>query len=366
MSLLISICLVLPYCILLLTITAGVISAQQRRKIPHAEVEPISIVIAARNEEENIGKALTSLLTQDYPSHSYEVIVVDDHSEDATLNRIPSSPQIRQISLPPGVFGKKAALRAGVAEARFPYIAVTDADCTANPLWIRSFAEIIAQGRPALIVGPVTLNCSRSAIAIFQQWEFRALQMVTFGSAALKIPTLCNGANLCFSKEEYTKANLKEGQTPSGDDIFLLHHLIDQKKVVEFCLTNELLVTTKPEASFSAMIQQKLRWASKSKHITNPTTLVVGGITFLTNLIAVACIPYIAINGQGYLTAVWIWGLKVAAEAIIVFVPGRKVYGTWPGIQTFIASALLMPFYATFVATASLFLTFTWKKRTQR
>ena len=346
-------------------LTVGVVSTQDTPQFSQDETALISVVIAARNEENNIDKVINSLLEQDYPIHCYEIIVVDDHSEDNTFARIPNSHQIRKVALAEGVYGKKAALQAGVAMSQFPYIAVTDADCIANPLWLKSLASIIKTKKSALIVGPVSLPHSNSALATFQHWEFRALQMVTFGSAAIKIPTLCNGANLCFSKDEYISANLKGEETPSGDDIFLLHHILSQKKEVDFCLDKSLLITTNAETSCSAMLQQKLRWASKSKYIKNRATLAIGGITFLTNGLAIVTIPYVAVNPQDYFVAAWIWGLKVTAEATLVFVPSKKVYGTFPGIHSFILSALLMPFYATFVAIASLFLKFTWKKRTQ-
>ena len=361
----IALCLVVPYFVLLAMLTAGAFAAQQKKVAPYKNAEPISIIIAARNEEENIESAVNSLLAQDYPSHSYEIIVVDDHSEDATLSKISAYPQVRVICLPDGVSGKKAALRVGVSFAKFPYIAVTDADCTAPASWLKTLAAILTEKKPSLIVGPVELSSSNSFLSTFQQWEFRALQMVTFGSAFNHTPTLCNGANLCFLKEEYTRANLKESQTPSGDDIFLLHHLLKQNKKVEFCLTKDLLVTTKPETTLSAMLHQKLRWASKSKNITNIATIGIGIITFIINLAAVCSILY-STTGKGYLPTALIWGFKVSAEAILVFIPGKKVYGAWPKIHSYIIVALLMPFYATFVASASLFLKFTWKKRTQR
>ena len=66
-----------------------------------------------------------------------------------------------------------------------------------------------------------------------------------------------------------------------------------------------------------------------------------------------------------YLAAA-VYFAKVLAEGFLVYIPSKKVYGARPSVHTFIISALLMPFYATFVALASLFLNFTWKQRTQR
>jgi len=366
MFILIAACLIAPYIILLVVLTTSIV-ATQRRVIPsHGSSLGLSVVIAARNEEQNIEKVVISLLNQDYPTQYFEIIVVDDHSNDATISSIPISPLVKRVCLPDAVFGKKAALRAGVAIAKFPYVAFIDADCTAPDTWLKTLASIIADKNPALIVGPVGLKQDNSALVSFQEWEFRALQLVTFGCAAVGFPTLCNGANLCFKKEDYNDVNLKEKKTPSGDDIFLLHSLLKQKKTVVFSYYRELLVTTNPHRDIKGMLQQKLRWASKSIYITNPATLIVGTITAMANVFLVAVTLYAATVREGIWIAAAVYLVKVLAEGMLVFIPSKRVYGALPRIHTFIISALLMPFYATFVALASLFLNFTWKQRTQR
>lgn len=366
MILLLTTCLAGIYFIMLLLFTAGAIRVHAKKLHASTVKEGISVIIAARNEEGNIANAVNAILCQDYPSSSFEIVVVDDHSEDETISCIPASPLIRVTQLDEGSTGKKAALQKGVSHAKFAYIALTDADCIASPSWLKTMATIIAEEKPALIAGPVTLTTKKNFLSQFQQAEFRALQMVTFGSASIGLPTLCNGANLCFSKKNYALANLKEQLTPSGDDIFLLHHLLHLKKKVVFSLNRELLITTTPEANLKAMLHQKIRWASKSKYITNPATLAVGGITFVVNLVAATSIPLIVIIGHEYLSALIIWITKLIAETILVYLPGKKVYEQYPTVASFVFSALLIPFYATFVATASLFRKFTWKERTQR
>ena len=366
MYILIITCLTAPYIVLLVVLTAGVVSTQRKVVRNNGASIGISVVIAARNEEQNIEKVVISLLNQDYPTQCFEIVVVDDHSDDATASQIPISPLVKRVSLPETIFGKKAALRAGVAVAEFPYVAFIDADCTAPNTWLKTLASIIADKNPALIVGPVGLQHENSALSSFQEWEFRALQMVTFGCAAVGFPTLCNGANLCFKKEDYNHVNLKEKKTPSGDDIFLLHSLLKQKKTVAFSYYRELLVTTNAQRNLKGMLQQKLRWASKSKYVTNPTTLIVGAITAAANFAIVGCTLYAATVREGMYLAAAVYFAKVLAEGFLVYIPSKKVYGARPSVHTFIISALLMPFYATFVALASLFLNFTWKQRTQR
>src|SRR5690606_8705269 len=94
----------------------------------------ISIVVAVRNEEKNIASLLESLIKQDYPKHQYEVILVDDHSTDGTIELLKnlSSPPLNLIilQLPVGVTSKKSAISSGINTASGELIVTTDADCT--------------------------------------------------------------------------------------------------------------------------------------------------------------------------------------------------------------------------------------------
>ncbi|NCX96771.1 MAG: glycosyltransferase, partial [Chitinophagia bacterium] len=101
---------------------------------------PISIIIPARNEQKNIDACIDSILAQRYPQDLYEIIVVNDHSEDDTAaivkhyndsritlleleDHLPIGKQINAY--------KKEALAAGIAQAKHPLIITTDADCIA-------------------------------------------------------------------------------------------------------------------------------------------------------------------------------------------------------------------------------------------
>ncbi|MEI9943927.1 MAG: glycosyltransferase [Chitinophagaceae bacterium] len=91
----------------------------------------ISVIIPARNEEENIGKLLNALNEQTYPKESFEIIVVDDHSEDGTTNIVSTFPRVKLISLKDDNINsyKKKAIETGIAAATGELIVTTDADC---------------------------------------------------------------------------------------------------------------------------------------------------------------------------------------------------------------------------------------------
>lgn len=340
-------------------------SVRQRRNKPdNSATIGISIVVALRNEENNVEALVKSLLVQQYPQELFEIILVDDHSTDDTISRIPTHPQVKVVRINNDSQGKKAALKAGISAAQFPFAALTDADCRPTPFWLGSLASLINREEPTLIAGPVAMQHSQGLISAFQYWELEILQTVTHGSAALGFPTMCNGANLLISTTGYQNANLKEGKSSSGDDMFLLHHFLKQNWRVIFTRSSNAIVYTFPESTFMAMLQQQLRWASKSKHYQHPTTIALGIITFLTNAGLVLLTILTSLGRCTIELLLYAFWIKVMAEAASAYFPRQIVRGKKPSIFSFLLSSLAMPFYATFVAIASTVVKIRWKGRT--
>jgi glycosyltransferase involved in cell wall biosynthesis len=128
--------------------------------VPEADAPPVSVVIAARNEERNIEQALASVLAQHYGP--LEVVVVDDRSTDATgaiLDRMAAaSARLRVVhvaELPPGWLGKNHALHVGAAQAAGDYLLFTDADVVMEPDTLaRAVGYARAEGIDHVAAGP--------------------------------------------------------------------------------------------------------------------------------------------------------------------------------------------------------------------
>src|SRR5687768_7184430 len=105
---------------------------------PHTR---ISVIIPVRNEEKNILKILDCINKQTYPADHFEIIVVNDHSFDRTAEVISQSeiPNLRFLSLPEPMAGKKQAIAEGIKRSRGALIVTTDADCEMGEEWISSF-----------------------------------------------------------------------------------------------------------------------------------------------------------------------------------------------------------------------------------
>ena len=110
----------------------------------------ISVIIAARNEEKNIGLCIESILKQTYPAHLFEIIIVDDHSIDSTVAIVNSFTQNNITLINLAAFRtrqsnlnsyKKKAIETGIGFAKGNLIVTTDADCIVQPRWLTTIAS---------------------------------------------------------------------------------------------------------------------------------------------------------------------------------------------------------------------------------
>ncbi len=228
----------------------------------------ISIIIPARNEEANIRNCIESILRQNYASHLFEVIVVDDFSEDKTADIVRSYKNVVYLQLNEvDRSHKKQAISLGIANSKGALIVTIDADCTAPSNWLRNIASKYEAEHPVMIVAPVSYDCNSSILQIFQSLDFMSMQGITAAAHRLQLGNMSNGANLAFSKEAFYAVNGYEGidHLASGDD-YLLMMKMQQKFLgkVSYIKSLGTIVHTLPQTTWWLLLQQRIRWASKS------------------------------------------------------------------------------------------------------
>lgn len=244
----------------------------------------ISVIVAARNEENNIAGLLEGLAQQDYPKELYEVIIVDDHSSDGTANKISSG---RLLQLPAHLEGKKNAIALGINAAQGELIVTTDADCKVPPGWLKTIAAFYSNTGAKFIAAPVMITSSRSLLGIFQSLDFLSMQGITGASVHRKFHSMCNGANLAYPKNVFFDVNGFEeiDNIPSGDDMLLMHKIFTRYPDEIFYLKDaRAIVTTAAEKSWKDFLQQRVRWASKAVHYKDKRIFYVLLLTYLVNV----------------------------------------------------------------------------------
>ena len=265
----------------------------------------ISIIIPARNEEENIGYCLQSIIEQSYPAHLFEVLVVDDHSTDNTATIIKSyaSNNVKLISLKDYLSAneinsyKKKAIEISIQQSNGELIVTSDADCIFPKNWLATIASFYESKRPAFIVMPVLISYGKKIIEVFQSLDFMTLQGITGASVHEKFHSMCNGANLAYTKEAFIAVNGFKGidNIASGDDMLLMHKIYNQfPNNIEYLKSREVIVTTNPVSTIQQFFNQRIRWASKADHFDDKRIFIVLIIVYFLNVLMMV-LPIVAL-----------------------------------------------------------------------
>ncbi|MBO3115619.1 glycosyltransferase [Winogradskyella sp. DF17] len=341
------------------------------------DIEPktrFTIIIPFRNEEQQLPYLLESLLNLNYPKSYFEVILVDDDSEDHSLalinktiktTRKPYTISVlknKRVSNSP----KKDAITTAIAKAKYDWIVTTDADCAVPKYWLDAFDDFIQTKDFHCITGLVTLTNTTTFFKRFQALDFLSLQGVTIGGFGIKRPFLSNGANMAYLKSEFESLNGFEGNNhiASGDDVFLLDKFIRKNKnKVGHLKCDKSIVTTHPERNLSNLIQQRLRWASKTSQTGNNFTKLVGLTVFITNLVCVLLIALVLFGFLNLKTAALLFILKFCIDFLLLFKVSR-FFKQEELLISYVFSSCIYPFFSVYIAALSLFSSFNWKGRT--
>ena len=338
--------LILPYFCLLLRIYRNL-----RRIKPYnpdnGNKTFISVVVACRNEEKNLPSMLYDISVQDYDPGLFELILVDDNSEDGTFKQASEFRGIRNYKvIQNDGIGKKQAIRTGIKLCSGDLIITTDADCRMGSAWISTIASFFERRRPEMIIGPVVLTSRTGFINRFQELEFMGLQGVTAGTAAAGDPVMCNGANLAFTKATYIKhADKLKDELNTGDDIFLLHSLkTESGSKILWLESNLSLVTARSSRTPAEFLQQRARWLSKARAYRDKSTILIGIVTFVTILLLCSVLVTGLFVPEFLPVFLVILLLKSIPDTVILRNTIRR-YGKGKLMKWFIPSQLVYPFY---------------------
>jgi len=314
----------------------------------------ISLIIAAKNEKNNIPKLLNLLTKQTISESAFEIILVNDHSKDNTLqlanNLSLKIPHLKVLNLPDNKSGKKQAVKFGVKYSKGQLIVTTDADCLPNQFWLETLASFYLRFKPKLIIAPVLMQANNS-FEKMQALDFFSLMASGAGASGIKQPIMCNGANLAFEKSAYNEFNDPHNHKfSSGDDVFLLLNMKkNYRKKILFIKSADAIVFTKAEKTLKHYVQQRIRWASKSSGYRDSAILTTSFLVLLINLsLLINLISCFFFPEFSYLFLVQLIA-KSIIDFIFLFKTGnyfKKNKLLWYFIPTQLANIFLIPYFA--------------------
>ena len=341
---------------------------------PHETPVTVTVIIPARNEAARIGDCLDALLKQDYPKSLLQILVVDDFSEDETgaLVKTYADSGVELIRLADAISEehtvaahKKKAIEWAISRTYSELIVTTDADCIAPARWISTLVAAYRETQAHFLVMPVVYTREMGAIGVFQSLDFMTLQGITAASVHRGIHSMCNGANLAYTRAAFGAVNGFAGidGIASGDDMLLMHKIyLKFPEGIRYVKTPDVIVATPPAESVGAFFRQRIRWASKARFYEDyRITLVLAWVYIYNVLLVVTAVAAFMIPDLiAPLTAAVI--SKTCIEMLFLF-PVARFYNRTALLWWF---PLAQPFHILYTLIAGFlgnFGTYQWKGR---
>jgi cellulose synthase/poly-beta-1,6-N-acetylglucosamine synthase-like glycosyltransferase len=324
-----------------------------------------TIIVPFRNEAGNLPILLESFSKLNYPTDLFEVILVDDESEEvfSIQSELMFSVQIIKnirVSNSP----KKDAITTAMQIVKTNWIITTDADCVVHKNWLLSLDNYIQLHHVSMIAGAVTYNCEDSFLHHFQQLDLASLQGATIGSFGIKKGFMCNGANFAYTKSFFQMLNGFDGNSTiaSGDDVFLLQKaLAKYPEKVAYLKSKNTIVTTKPVNSWKSLFYQRVRWASKTTSYQSVFGKRLGLLVFMGNFGLVCCFGLTLFGLLSFPNLGLYFLIKFGIDTALIEQTNRFL--TKHKIRYLLLSSLWYPFFSTAVALYCLFGKYEWKGR---
>jgi len=257
------------------------VAVKRQPKHSHPHQEPVSIVICARDEEENLRNNLPIILEQEYPN--YEVVVVNDCSEDGTADLL-SAFQTRYKHLkvttikPDEKFthGKKLALTIGIKAATNDFLLLTDADCApTSKSWLHLMQENFIPSCEVAI-GYGAYAPKKGALDKLVRCDTFSIGLQYLGFALAGIPYMGVGRNLAYRKSTFfqNRGFASHYNLPSGDDDLFVSEVANKKNtLVEY--RPDTITRSEQVSSFDSWVWQKLRHSTTASHYKKGIKMLV-------------------------------------------------------------------------------------------
>ena len=251
-------------------------------KLSDDQLPPVSIIIAARNESDNLYENIPYLLQQNYPE--YEIIVINNQSIDDSAYLLNAFTQqfenVRVIEVNRSQHikpGKKLPLTLGIKGAKYEHLLFIDADCkpTSNT-WIKSMASNFVTGKELVIgYGPYTKE--KGFLNRVIRFDTSWIAVSYFSMALAKLPYMGVGRNMAYTKTLFNSVNgfKSHYSLPSGDDDLFIQEAA-KKRNYAINIDQHSYSYSAPHSTWSGWIRQKTRHYSTSNRYSRFKKIMLG------------------------------------------------------------------------------------------
>ena len=323
----------------------------------------VSVVVAARNEEDHIQHLINDLISQEYPIDKLEVIIVNDRSTDDTATILDDASSnyafIKIITIDKvskDMTPKKYALTKGIETAVGEIIVLTDADCRVGKLWVSSMTYSVMNTEGISIGFSEIDQEHESFFHRYQRIDFLSIIIANAGFSGWGLFWSGTGQNLAFLKSDFEKIDgfQKVKDRISGDDMYLVQS-ISKLKTGFLHIDPNSFVKTSAMKSVSHFFNQRIRWSSNAKLTLEEEPLFFGFllITISYNLLILGSL----LIGNSW---IGLMVIKVLFDGLAIFL-GSKLFNRTMDLPAYCLWAILQPLYIPAIGFWGIRGKFTWK-----
>jgi cellulose synthase/poly-beta-1,6-N-acetylglucosamine synthase-like glycosyltransferase len=257
----------LPYFPVVLALLAGVRRLRRSVRLADAACGPVTVLVSARNEERDLPRCIASLLALDYPAGKLQIVLVDDHSTDATGAIIDAAAAqtahvlaLHSAALQPnGLEAKARGIAYGFTRSTGEWVLITDADAVVHPQWVRHMLGRVTP-RTGMTGGTVVVDAN-GAIGTIERISWGYTQTFSLGIAGWGLPFVCLGPNMAIRRSVYEEAGgLEHADFRVAEDLALFTMVARRKLEVQCYADEETTAQLRPVPSARHLISQQRRW----------------------------------------------------------------------------------------------------------
>ena len=307
------------------------------KKTGHVE-HPVSVVICARDEANNLANTLPGVLVQEY-STTHEVVLVNDNSEDETkylldefkksfknLNPVQLTQEAKMIA------GKKFPLSMGIKSAKNETLLLTDADCLpASEHWMRLMQDGYDEGKE-IVLGYGAYKKKPGILNKLIRFETFQTALQYFSYALAGLPYMGVGRNLSYKRELFIKNKgfSSINQIPGGDDDLFINQVANRRNTA-IVVDHDAHTISEPKTRFKDWMTQKYRHYTTSKFYKKKHVFLLGLYSISQFLVYPAMIVAIIFTKE-YTIIVGIWAFRALLQGLILRGAMKKLneLDLWP------------------------------------
>ncbi len=268
--------LTLIYSAFLLLVRHGALALGNKtgNKPEASDFQPITVIVPARNELANLPRLLDSLAKLDYPPERFELILINDHSNDGSTEYLATQtlcPHLQVIDFYeelPGLIGKKAAVQNGINAAKHDLLAFTDADCIIPPFWLKEINCAASPETDYVISYSVMRRTPSGSTMRLKNFERSVYYALAAAGLYYRIPITSSACNMAYRKQLFMSSGgfAGIGHLASGDDDLLLMKMMPKIRETAYVCSSEMQVTSIDGTDKTKHHHTNIRRASKFKH----------------------------------------------------------------------------------------------------